>query len=538
MHVFQLALVHALGQVNRTVDKVPIDLFPEAVRLFNAIGLLVKAVRYREGKFKKVAKEAAMSQTMPSMPNDTRAAGLITQGEEVIRCKFSIELFAQSPGQDAVYSKLLSPGDWQKYAELIAISQVITKNIFAVQTDRVGHGGETVLLVARAINELERGRFRVVNLEAGKIKAWDSKTKYSDLPMVMMTTSAELSAARAGTNKPLPLMSDVAREYAGRLLGELKHYFLVDGDALPKYVLMAFLINPALLHKGTDELRMMQSEADADAGYLGRLLADAKSKLVEEVTSMTSGMNVARFVGSESTSSMARTLVPPRAEDYLDASDDDDDDDALAHLNKKPRFLENAKPDDGPEKTDAELVQEEVQKLSKFQLNWDIALQQYSLVEQDQIDWRAVHRGDSLYLSKIFDVAQWWATRGKIQFPLVALVAPRILARPSSNAYHERIFSSCTYFDTKLRNRLGPERFEMAVLLTVNRVWMEEMLQAEPLSKEGIDEAAEEVLKFFGIDNVDDLVQDDEDNGVVFDLTSDVEDLNLNNDDEDDDEDN
>ena len=78
----------------------------------------------------------------------------------------------------------------------------------------------------------------------------------------------------------------------------------------------------------------------------------------------------------------------------------------------------------------------------------------------------------------------------------------------------------------------------MAVLLTVNRVWMEEMLQAEPLSKEGIDEAAEEVLKFFGIDNVDDLVQDDEDNGVVFDLTSDVEDLNLNNDDEDDDEDN
>ena len=93
----------------------------------------------------------------------------------------------------------------------------------------------------------------------------------------------------------------------------------------------------------------------------------------------------------------------------------------------------------------------------------------------------------------------------------------------------ERIFSSCTYFDAKLRNRLGPQRFEMAVLLTVNRVWMEEMLKAEPLSKEDIDEAAEEVLKFFGIDNVGDLVQDEDEN-VVFDLTSDVDDLDITGD--------
>ena len=168
-----------------------------------------------------------------------------------------------------------------------------------------------------------------------------------------------------------------------------------------------------------------------------------------------------------------------------------------------------------------------MQKLSKLELNWDLALQQYALIDQDDIDWWAVHRGDSLYLSKIFDVAKWWATRGKLQFPLVALVAPRILARPSSNACQERIFSSCTYFDAKLRNRLGPQRFEMAVLLlTVNRVWMEETLKAEPLSKEDVDEAAEEVLKFFGIDNVDDLVQDEDDN-AVFDLTSDVEDLDI-----------
>ena len=170
-----------------------------------------------------------------------------------------------------------------------------------------------------------------------------------------------------------------------------------------------------------------------------------------------------------------------------------------------------------------------MQKLSKLELNWDIALQQHALVEQDQIDWRAVHRGDSLYLSKIFDVAKWWATRGRLQFPLVALVAPRVLARPSSNAYQERIFSSCTYFDAKLRNRLGPQRFEMAVLLTVNCVWMEEMLKAEPLSKEDVDEAAEEVLKFFGIGNVGGLVQDEDEN-VVFDLTSDVDDLDITGD--------
>ena len=84
-----------------------------------------------------------------------------------------------------------------------------------------------------------------------------------------------------------------------------------------------------------------------------------------------------------------------------------------------------------------ELVQEEVQKLSKLELNWDIALQQHALVEQDQIDWR-VHRGNSLHLSKVFDVARWWATQDRLQFPLVALAPPRILARPSSNTCQER----------------------------------------------------------------------------------------------------
>ena len=83
-----------------------------------------------------------------------------------------------------------------------------------------------------------------------------------------------------------------------------------------------------------------------------------------------------------------------------------------------------------------------MQKLSKLELNWDIALQQYALVEQDQIDWRAVHRGDSLYLSKIFDVCQVVGYSRQASIPSCCLGSPS----SSRSAFVEHMSGAHLFF--------------------------------------------------------------------------------------------
>ena len=55
-------------------------------------------------------------------------------------------------------------------------------------------------------------------------------------------------------------------------------------------------------------------------------------------------------------------------------------------------------------------------------------------------------------------------------YPLV----PVVTAMPPSNAYMERIFSTCTWFDNPLRQRLNDKRIEMAVIIAFNEYILNE----------------------------------------------------------------
>ena len=85
------------------------------------------------------------------------------------------------------------------------------------------------------------------------------------------------------------------------------------------------------------------------------------------------------------------------------------------------------------------------------------------------IDWGRVKDGDILYISSQFDSLEWWKTQGSRKFPEVFRVALPILALPASNAFLERIFSACTWFDDPVRQSLGDQRFEKSILLAVNK---------------------------------------------------------------------
>ena len=68
--------------------------------------------------------------------------------------------------------------------------------------------------------------------------------------------------------------------------------------------------------------------------------------------------------------------------------------------------------------------------------------------------------------------------------PQVFSVFPAVIEHSASNDFQERIFSTCTWFDNPLRQSLQNERFEMAVLLTVNKSFLDMTVPSEARAKE------------------------------------------------------
>ena len=106
------------------------------------------------------------------------------------------------------------------------------------------------------------------------------------------------------------------------------------------------------------------------------------------------------------------------------------------------------------------------------------------------VDWKKVRNNDTLYISSLFDSCEWWRNVGRKRHYLVFLVVPSIIALPSSNGFQERIFSACTWFDNPLRQSLKSTRFEMAVLLAVNK----SLLCCKVFSEEKFEEITKNVI--------------------------------------------
>lgn len=133
------------------------------------------------------------------------------------------------------------------------------------------------------------------------------------------------------------------------------------------------------------------------------------------------------------------------------------------------------------------------------------------------IDWKQVDDLDTLYISKYFDLAEWWASDGKKKHVLLSYAVPAILSLPASNGHQERTFSTCTHFNDDLRVRLSDEKFEQSVLLAVNKenttIKIPTEKDAQAIVKEAIikatsNESNENVvasaLESFGLDGLED----------------------------------
>ena len=160
---------------------------------------------------------------------------------------------------------------------------------------------------------------------------------------------------------------------------------------------------------------------------------------------------------------------------------------------RKKRIVQVELDEDEDEKSVEALAKQEVDKFFGQSINWMSELKEYCVGDHDDVKWSRVSIGDTLYVAQHFDLLKWWEKKGQHLFKLIRLVAPRILATPGSNAFQERIFSKCTFFDSKLRAKTGDNRFEMGVLSAANRG---EMKAVAPLSQDLLGTASDSVSSF------------------------------------------
>jgi hypothetical protein len=151
--------------------------------------------------------------------------------------------------------------------------------------------------------------------------------------------------------------------------------------------------------------------------------------------------------------------------------------------------------------------------------------------KKNGIDYKKIQENDVVYISKFFDVLEWWKIK-ESTYPELAVGACIVLGKPTHNAFQERVFSRGTYTDTKLRKQLKEESFEMSVLNSVNSRTLEscsDMIESinskvysDAMDKKKKDELmAEEVANFIAtrdqepkfdieIVEIDDTVNKDE----------------------------
>jgi hAT family C-terminal dimerisation region len=90
---------------------------------------------------------------------------------------------------------------------------------------------------------------------------------------------------------------------------------------------------------------------------------------------------------------------------------------------------------------------------------------QQNLVDEDIL--RDYYKKGIMYVYNYFDVLTWWRVNAG-KYNELSVAATIVLGKPTHNAFQERVFSMGTHKDTRLRNRLKEDGFEMSVLNAVN----------------------------------------------------------------------
>jgi hypothetical protein len=172
-----------------------------------------------------------------------------------------------------------------------------------------------------------------------------------------------------------------------------------------------------------------------------------------------------------------------------------------AKLKEKQKQMETVKDNlQQPEITIDQLKSQHVDKqINRFfdeEVDWRQVLlnQQQPPVNKEELD-ELIQSSDDFkehlpFLSSQFNALEWWQTHGRMQYPMIYLVACSILSLPESNGHQERVFSSCTWMDGKLQRRQNPATHEMKALLYRNRAMLANVMDKISKNKNRISKQA------------------------------------------------
>lgn len=445
MHLTDLFAGLALSLVERRVDGKVVNKWAPFLDLHQKAKKMAKYVCDKKNKRYHQYEKALANKggvIMINLPNKTRIAGVLLMIEDCLRSVHSLRRYSLQCTN--FYDYCLSPAEWQQLAEFYAVMSLAYSLSFHSQGDRPEVASEMFYRLSTTKLHYETTTtFEVVDLE----KDWPATTPFKDLPRKKMTIDKNDTSYHKMTENSAILVS--------RFQVSFEEYFGdVNGDRL-----VAMIANP-LFAAFLGDIEVLREDDGEE------LVERAKQLYIDEMK------RVAR-------------KVPTANETTEDSSDSESEDDMtpctpfqaalrrkrLAEKKKKKKAASsNATDDDNIEEVLMKRLQEYLDQA--FDPEHELRMQ-YKRMNKDtsDIDWKRVKgvSPDVLYISSKFDMLEWWKTQGKTKYWDVFVAGLPTMALPAANAFLERIFSTATWFDDPLRQKLGHERFEMGVLLGVNQ---------------------------------------------------------------------
>lgn len=438
MHLINLAIEHAFGKRTRTSNGEIVDEFVAGNNILSVGRALVNAIMSKRKKAVDdlyLKRNAGFKVFKIPIDNDTRISGTYRLLTSSIRSKFLLGryLIEESRSVQQKYEGITS--NWDLVVQFEAILRQPVAYSLKVQQDvnvSVGLSWFRIVLLKASVKVDE---YKIVDLDA---EAWDGRKTFKNLP----TTELEVG-----------MMDDDAQLLISRLKDD---YFKA-----PKQIeLIALVLDPVVwtlaqaIFKKHDCGRIEQAwkitETEFKAVLATKAVVDRniRSSIPEATTSTPSPIALDEDESSNDSTLFGELMA--RVNSPVDSTR------ISVEQPKNPL--------------------DELKDWKNLKVNWidELKLQHSTMPAKigklSQAKLKAKMQNPE-FVSGNICILKWWK-RNQSRFPILASIALRVLAKPDSNGFQERVFSKAKIVDSALRQRLDRFKYEMLVLQAVNHSWL------------------------------------------------------------------
>jgi len=511
MHQTQLVVDHATGRKKRSAQNTITDDFPACEELRKKAE---KASQYlmnakSKGRFlgyKTMMEARARTGLRITLPNSTRAAGVILHYEAILKSCWNLRLY----WMDEPEAPKITEHDMNLLSEFYSVLYPLMKLVLQVQTDTFGSIAYTYYFIYRtfALYTYQRHWWVVetrLSRHPESLTHWNADAKwpirnFAGNPIVEKGTKlgteiegdmSSISMTKVKTDDLL----EPTNVLISRIIKEFPSYGATPIDDR----LLAMACNPFTATVLMNDLGMQWELCNE---YAADQFKDIGKGIKEKAMDLLA--KEIRIICSE--------IIPSSDSAAANSGDADDDEDEIEDMvtaRRRKRFKlsnDEASTTDDPVQSEVERFfnqQFDVRTVLLGQTNNHVPAPTANKVGATPVEW--VENVEKV--AKHFDVMDWWLQTGHKVYPLIYPVACCILALPDSNGDQERTFSAATWMDGKLSTKQNDITFQMKVLACKNSEFLKE--HKDHVEEHYLKAAAERTKKLL-IESVEDADSDNE----------------------------